>query len=76
MRDSKHRAAELREIVLEDGQCCDIKVIGRLIQQQNIRRLHQNFQQIQTFPLAAGELLDAAPLQLGRKEKALEHLCR
>ena len=41
------------QIVLQYGQCLDIQVIGGLVQQYHIRRLHKDTQQVKPPPLPA-----------------------
>ena len=47
MRYGDYGAREAVEIVFEDRQRCDVKVVGRLVQQEDVGRLHQDAEQIQ-----------------------------
>ena len=76
MRHHHDRALERGEIILEDFQRGDVQIVGRLIQQQHIRRGHQQAGQIQPPLFAAGEPLHRGILHIRREEELLEHLRR
>ena len=54
MRNHHHGAGEIIEVILEHCQRLHVEVVGRFVKQQYIRRSHQNPQQEQATPLAAG----------------------
>ena len=55
------------KIVFQDHQRLDIKVIRRLVQNQDIRCAHEDFQKIKASSLAAGQLLDHGILDRRRE---------
>ena len=62
VRDDDQRARPAVEQVLERGQRVDVEVVGRLVEQQHVRLVHEQPQQLQPPPLAAGEVADRGPL--------------
>ena len=73
VRDGNDRPRKALQIILEDRQRRHVQIVGRLVQQQYVRRSHQNGQQIHPPPFAAGEPADHRLLQIRREEKPLEH---
>ena len=69
-----HRAGELGQIVLQDGERLHVQIVGGLVQQQDVGRAHQDAQQIQPAPLAAGQPSDGGELEVGREQEPLHHL--
>ena len=55
------------KIVFQDHQRLDIKVIRRLVQDQDIRCTHEDLQKVKTSSLAAGQLLDHGVLDRRRE---------
>ena len=64
------------QIILKHCQCCDVEVVGRLIQNENIGRAHQHPQQIQPPFFPTGKAPDLRILLASFKQKALQHLRR
>ena len=62
------------QIVLQDSQGLDVQIVGRLVQNENIRCFHQNSQQVQTTSLTAGQSADGGVLQCGIKQEGLHQL--
>ena len=56
--DRDDYAREMVQIILQNLQGLDIQVIGRFIQDQDIRILHQDTEQTQPPLFAAGQLAD------------------
>ena len=68
------RTVEVIEVVLQYGQRLNVEIVGRLVQQQHVRRAHQHGEQIEPALFAAGKALDLRVLQIGVEQKALHHL--
>ena len=51
-----HDSREVVQIVLQDLQRLDVQIVGRLVQDQHIRRSHEDAQQVQPALLAARQL--------------------
>lgn len=73
---SNDNTLEVVQIILQNGQSANIQIIGRLIQKQYIRSIHQNAQQIQTPLLTSGKTADGGVLHTAREQKTLQHLGR
>ncbi len=73
MGNGDHNAVEMVEIVFQDRECLYIQIIGGLIEDQHIGRLHQHTQQVQPASLPARKLAEQPVLLLRRKQKPLEH---
>ena len=74
MRDDDHGALKALEIVFQDLERRDIQVVGRLVEQQHVRRGHQHARQIQPPLFAARQALHRRILHVRREEELLEHL--
>ena len=67
--DHEQRARPAVEQVLQRGQRVDVQVVGRLVEQQHVRLVHQQPQQLQPPPLAAGQVADRRPLRGCRRSR-------
>ena len=56
--DENHRAVVIVERVEQRATAVDVEMVGRLVQDQQVRRRHGNQVQQQPRPLAAGQALD------------------
>ena len=74
VRDGNHRAGEAVKIILENCKRFHVEVVRRLVEEEDIRRLHQDVEQLQAAALSAGETGDFRVLQGGGEQEALEHL--
>ena len=72
MADEQDGPLVLDQQRLEQFERLDVEVVGRLVQDQHVRRLGEQLRQQQPAPLAAGEVLDQAPRALGGEEEVLE----
>ena len=72
----QYRTVKALQIMLQYGQRFNIQIIGRLVQQQDIRCAHQHTEQIQSAPFTTGQAADAGPLGFTGKQKGFQHLCR
>ena len=70
--DQQDRPLILDQQAFEQLQRLDVEVVGRLVQDQHVRRPGEQLGQQEPAPLAAGEELDQAPRPLGREEEVLE----
>ena len=83
-RSRKYRSCETTtsvpgpavEQVLERGQRVDVEVVRRLVEQQHVGLVHQQPQQLQPPPLAAGQLADRRPLRVADEAEPLAQLGR
>ena len=55
VRDDDQRAGPAVEVVLDDGQRVDVQVVGRLVEQQHVRFVEQQPQELQAATLPAGQ---------------------
>ena len=69
------RSSELLQVFFKNVQCNDIQVIGRLVENQQVRLLHKDSQQIQTSFLTAAELLDLVVEHLMREKESVQQPC-
>ena len=53
MRYRNHDPLEMIKIILQNRQRADIQVVGRLVEQKDVWRAHQDMEQIESAPLAA-----------------------
>ena len=53
MRYRNHDPLEMIQIILQNRQRADIEVVGRLVEQKDVWRAHQDMEQIEPAPLAA-----------------------
>ena len=72
MADQQDRPLVLDQQALEQLQRLDVEVVGRLVEDQHVRRPGEQLRQQEPAPLAAGEELDQAPRPLGREEEVLQ----
>ncbi len=76
MRDEHERALELGQ---GDGQRLarlQVEVVGRLVEQQQVRALPDDERQREARLLAAGEILDAAGRHVAREVEAAEEVAQ
>ena len=59
VRDHDRAAGEVEQRVFEGAQRVDVEVVGRLVEQQQVRPALQQLGQVQAVALAAGEVADA-----------------
>ena len=74
--DDDKCSGEIVKIFFERDQRRDVEIVGRLIEQQYIRRTHQNSQQVKPPPLAARKISDDGILGGRREQKSFEHFAR
>ena len=74
MRDSQHDTGEMVQIILQNPQRADVEVVCRLVQNQEVRRAHQNPEQIEPSLLSAGQLADRRVLHGRRKQEPVAHI--
>ena len=67
MRNYDESAVEFLQVLLQDVQGHDVQVVGRLIQDQQIRLAHQDGQQVEPPLFPAGKLADAVVQHVMRK---------
>ena len=72
MADQEDRPLVVDQQAFEQFQRLDVEVVGRLVEDQHVRRLGEQLGQQEPAPLAAGEELDQAPRPLGREEEVLQ----
>src|SRR5687768_5420600 len=72
VRDEHRTSGELIEVVLQHIQGVDIKVIGWLIQNEEVRIRDKQFQQLQSFFLPTAQLAYVVVLLFRREEKIIE----
>ena len=58
MADHHQRARVTLEPGFEPDEGVEVKVVGRLVEQQNVGRAHQGAGQLQTHPPTAGKTVD------------------
>ena len=58
VRDEEQRAGIAREPVLEPEHGVEVEVVGRLVEQQQVRAAHQRLREIEAHAPAAGEAGD------------------
>ena len=58
VRDDEEGAGPAVEEVLERGEGLDVEVVGRLVEEQHVGLGHQQPQQLEAPPLAAGQVAD------------------
>ncbi len=74
MRDSQHDTGEMVQIILQNPQRADVEVVCRLVQNQEVRRAHQNPEQIEPSLLSSGQLADRCVLHGRRKQESVAHI--
>ena len=76
MADDEHRAAVVREPLLEPRDRVEIEVVGRLVEQEDVRLLREDDAEPQAPALAAGERRDRSrevsrrKAELARQDRA------
>ena len=75
MRHQHQRAGKIEEIFFQNFERRNIEVVGRLIEQQNIRRLQHQFCNQYPRPLAAGEIPHRLVQLLAGKQEACGPTC-
>ena len=61
MADQQQRAGIIGQHLLEQVQCLDVEIVGRLVEDQQVAGLCQDLRQQQPVALAAGQGLDRLP---------------
>ena len=70
MRDDEQRAGPAVEQVLQRGQRVGVEVVGRLVEEQHVRLVHEQPQQLQPAPLAAGQVAHRRPQPVAGRSRA------
>ena len=76
MRDENDRAVEIVDERFEHGHRLEVEVVRRLVEEQHVRRLHEDAQEVQSAFLAARQPCDRCPLEVAGKKEALHELRR
>ena len=76
VRDDEQRAGPAVEEVLERGECLDVEVVGRLVEQQHVGLVHEQAGQLQPPSLAAGEVTHPGLLARPGEPEPLGELAR
>ena len=58
MCDKDDGSGEIGEIAFEDFESWDVKVVGRLVEDQNVSRLQHEARDVNAGALSAGEVFD------------------
>ena len=74
--DHDHRTRPAVEEVLQLGQGLDVEVVGGLVEEEHVRLVHQQPQDLQPAPLTAGQVADRRPLLLLGEAELLAELAR
>ena len=74
--DEEQRSGITREPVLEPQHCVEVEVIGRLVEEQEVRAAHQRLREVEPHPPAAGESRDRIPMARRREAEAGQEHCR
>lgn len=74
--DQQQGARVALEPLFEPDDGVEVQVVGRLIEQQQVRWTHQRLRQVQAHPPAAGEVADRAVHLLVGEPQAGEQLAR
>ena len=69
--DDDERARPAVEQVLERGQRVDVEVVRRLVEQQDVRALHQQPHELEPAALAAGEVAHRRPRAVAAEAEAV-----
>ena len=72
MGDEEDRAVEVEEPLLEELERLDVEVVGRLVEDQEVRRLREEAREEEAVALAAGEGVDRRARARGAEEEVLE----
>ena len=62
------------QVVLDDGEGVDVEVVGGLVQQQHVRLVHEQAQELQASAFTAGEFPDAGHEPVADKAEVFEEL--
>ncbi len=76
VRNDEERPAIALEPLLEPEDGVEVEMVGRLIQQQEVRGTHQRLREIQTHAPAAGEARHGLAHLLVREAQAVQELLR
>jgi hypothetical protein len=74
--DHHQRAGPAVEQVLELGERLDVQVVGWLVEQQHVGFGHEQPEQLDPAPLAAGQVADPGPLPFRGEAEPLQQLAR
>ena len=74
MRHHHHRALPARQVPLQPLQRGQVKVVGRLVQQQQVRFLQQQLAQRGARLLPPAQVLHRGSLLLAREAQPVQHL--
>ena len=74
MRYGNHNTGKRIQIIFQDSHSRDIQIISWLIQEQDVRCLHQDFQKVQSSLLSSGKFFYRCVLHGRVKKKSLQHL--
>ena len=66
------RASELLEVLLKNIQCDDVEVVCRLVEDQQVRLLHQDCQKVESSLLTTAEFLDLIVEHLVWEEETVQ----
>src|SRR5262245_56304407 len=72
--DDNQAAGESVQVIFERGERRDVQVVRDFVEQQQVRRAHQDSEQIESASFAARQRGDRLILHRGRKEEPVEHL--
>src|SRR4051812_28616513 len=72
VRHEEDRAVELVEQLFEELECLDIEVVGRLVEDEDVRRPRKESRQQQSIALAPGQRFDRRSGALTGKQKVGE----
>ena len=73
MRDGDDGAGEALQIVFQNGKRRNVQIVRRLVKQQHVGCRHEDGQQIESPPFAAGQTTDGGLLQIRREQEAFQH---
>ena len=73
MGHGNHSPRKGIQILFQYRKRRDIQVVGRFVQQQYVRRFHQNAQQVQPPLFPAAEFADGHPLQFRWEQEPFQH---
>ena len=68
-------SGEVLRVFLQHLKRLDVKVVGRLVEYEEVGIAHQHRTQIELASLAAGKLIHVVVLLFGREEEVLQELC-
>ncbi len=76
VRDQQQRPGVAGEPVLEPQHGVQVEVIGRLVEEQQVRAAHQRLREIEAHPPAPGKTRDRIAVARRREAQAGEQRCR